>query len=125
MARSPQSGLTRRHIDVAYDILRKATKESPVTSEELGHKLGIDDPEGNPLARSVITEVIREKHLPLAATGAGYFVMETLEDLKDYRADLNRRIAGTLERIRLVEEAFEKTHGVQAKDEEVDLVEET
>lgn len=124
MARSAPSGITRGQIERAYAILRKATKANPVTSEKLGVKLGITDVEGNPLARSVITEVIREKGLPLGATGHGYFVMETIEDLKDYRADLNRRIAGTLNRIRLVEEAFEKTHGIQAKDEPADLTEE-
>jgi hypothetical protein len=124
MAKSAPLGINRGQIERAFTILQKATKANPITSEELGIKLGITDVEGNPLARSVITEVIREKHLPLGATAHGYFVMTTTEDLKEYRADLNRRIAGTLDRIRLVEEAFEKTHGVQAKDEPADLTEE-
>jgi hypothetical protein len=124
MTDSFPSGVTVTQVEKAYAILQGTTKANPVTSEELGVKLGISDVEGNPLARSIITEVIRQKHLPLGATGRGYYVMKTIEDLKEYRDDLNRRIAGTLDRIRLVEAAFEKTNGIQSVDEAADLGEE-
>ena len=124
MTKTKQSAVNSEEIDRAYEILRKAKRSRPVTSEELGHLLGFDDPEGNPRARAVITEVIRQKRLPLGAKGDGYYVLETIEELKDYRADLNRRISGILDRIRRVEEAFENTYHVVVTEGDTDPDEE-
>lgn len=98
-------------VDAGYRILRDATKESPITSEEFGRRLGLDDPEGNPEARRVITEVIRTRKLPIASGRSGYFVIASAAELKEYRDDLNRRIGGIYGRIKLVEDAFEATYG--------------
>ncbi|MGA8537785.1 MAG: hypothetical protein WB789_10420 [Thermoplasmata archaeon] len=104
---------TADQIENAYTLLKAATKAKPITSEELGHKLGLDDIEGNWKARALIGEVVRQRNLPVGAKGRGYYVLKTVEDLKEYREDLARRIHGIFDRIRSVEDAFETTYGKQ------------
>jgi hypothetical protein len=102
---------TEIQVEGAYEILQKATKARPVTSEELGERLRIDDVEGNPIGRGLITEVIRRKRIPIVAKGKGYFVPESYDDVKSYLNDLNRRSLGILERGALVDLLWHETHG--------------
>ena len=62
---------TADQIENAYTLLKAATKAKPITSEELGHKLGLDDIEGNWKARALIGEVVRQRNLPVGAKGRG------------------------------------------------------
>ena len=102
---------TNEQVDQALEILRNATKSHPVTSEELGHRLHLNDIEGNWKARELITEVIRTRGLPVGANGTGYYVIRDMRELKEYRDDLQRRAISILERIALVERAFREANG--------------
>ena len=102
---------TDEQVEAALHILEGATKANPITSEYLGDQLGLNDIEGNWKARNLISEVIRRTGLPLAANGRGYYKMETLEDLKEYRESLQRRIVEMTDRISLAERSFLKAYG--------------
>ena len=102
----PGTPIPTATIDRAYELLKRATKAVPVKSRELERHLGINDADGHPQSRAIIKAVIREKNLPLGATGDGYFVIRTLAELKEYGRTLDARVRGNVNRKALVYAAY-------------------
>jgi hypothetical protein len=105
---------TDDQMERASNLLKGASSTHPITSEELGEKLGLEDIEGNWNARDLITEVMRKKRVPVVArtTGKarGYWVPQTETDVKEYVQDLFRRSHGILGRAALVDFLWHESH---------------
>lgn len=74
--------------------------EQAITAKELSQKLHIEDTEGSPRTRSLLTDLI-ERGVPLVAeTGgnSGYYIAETAEEGMNYIDTLGGRIEGIKER---------------------------
>jgi len=104
----------------ALEILRSATSARPVTSEDLGNKLGLDDFEGNWKARDLISEVMRRKRQPIVARATGkargYWIPETREEVNEYIHDLNQRALGNLGRAALLDVLWHEKHPEEDSD---------
>lgn len=103
--------VTPAMVDAAYKALSAATRGNPISSEELGRAIGIsDDPEGNPLARSIVLEVMRTKRLPVVANSTGYFVPKTYAEVREYVSQLQHRQLGIMERAALIDSLWHEAH---------------
>lgn len=74
--------------------------DAAITASELAEKLHIEDTEGSPRTRSLLTDLI-ERGAPLVAeTGgnSGYYIAETPEEGMDYVDTLGGRIEGIKQR---------------------------
>jgi hypothetical protein len=109
---------TKEQVEQVHEILKYSTKDKPVTSDVIRQVLGIKDFSGRWKSRDLITEMMRRTGLPLAASNEGYFVMNTLDDLKVYRSQLRERMLKIQNRIDLVEKNWEKKHGSLPDDED-------
>ena len=111
----PRTRYTPEQLTKAEKMLRAATRAKPVTSEEIGVAVGIDDVEGNPGARGLIFEVMTQTKLPIVARSVGkqmgYFEAESYDDVKQYKANLQKRVMGTLERSARVDLYWHEKHG--------------
>lgn len=101
---------TNEQIDQAHEMLKKATKEHPVKSKELEGLLQAEDADGHPASRGLIKVVMEKKGLPLAADGGGYYIISSLDELKQYHNSLQKRINGIMDRQVMVRAAFISLH---------------
>jgi hypothetical protein len=77
-----------------------------VSSALISKAVAMADDRGTRMTtRYVIAEMLRRGY-PIGATGSGYFVLETDEEVEDYVRDLRRRAAAMVRRTRWVREAF-------------------
>jgi hypothetical protein len=111
---------TDEQVAAAFNILKGATREKPVTSAQVKEKLKVDDFEGRWVSRNLILEVIKRHKLPLASNDSGYFVMKTYEDLRQYREDLHKRAMKIYSRIKIMEDAYDATYGKKSEDDSED-----
>ena len=103
-------------IENAYNILKYSTKENPMKSKELQRKLRLDDADGRPNTRGLITEVIRRKRLPLAASSHGYYVIHNIDELKENNEQLDKRKIGIENRKVLINSVFLLEHPESLED---------
>ena len=91
----------------AWDLIRlHVGHENPLQSADLSRALSIgDDHRGTRVTRALITDLIRQGY-PIGATGQGFFVIQTSEELERYCRELSSRAAGILARSRNVQRAF-------------------
>jgi len=80
--------------------------DEAITSSEIIEQVGIDDGNGNPNVRGRITELI-EAGEPIAASPKGYYYIEDEQQLNEYVARLDSRIAGIRKRIDRVTRAYD------------------
>lgn len=103
----PKPRYSDEQLDKALRLLRGASTTEPITSEQLGEALGLDDFEGNWKARELITEVMRTRRTPVVARAGGkhrgYWIPTTEAEVKEYVQDLHRRATGDMGRAALVE----------------------
>ena len=98
----------------ALELVRAASSDHPITSEELGQKLDLDDIEGNWKARDLITRVMARYHVPILARSTGrnrgYWIAESREEVLQYVRDLQRRAQGAMGRAATVEHTWNEAH---------------
>ena len=87
-------------------MLREASKENPVTSEEIQQEVGISDHEGNPNTRAMIRELVEKERLPVASCQHGYYMITTQKELRSYLDHLQNRKQGIDHRIKIVRRAW-------------------
>lgn len=101
-------------VDKALDLLKAASRDAPITSEQVGEVLGLDDFEGNWKARELISEVMRRRKVPVVARThgkrPGYWIPTSEIEVKEYVQDLHRRATGDMGRAALVEVLWHETH---------------
>ncbi|MBX8636164.1 MAG: hypothetical protein KIY09_06970, partial [Thermoplasmata archaeon] len=78
--------------------------------------LGLDDADGRPNTRGLITDVIRKKKLPLAASSHGYYVIRDADQLKENNKQLDRRKIGIENRKVLINSVFLLNHPESLED---------
>lgn len=98
-------------------LLDHKGSDDPITSREISEELGLDEVESFPTTRGMIRDVIEEDEVPIAASGSGYFVIETEDELEDYLDSLNERMMNIAERRYLVRSAAEDWHGFGSSDD--------
>lgn len=91
-------------------LLDHPGQDNAITSTEIAREMGIADPNGNPVIRGGIRELIKATGLPIGACNQGYYLIQTPSELRRYLRDLDTRIAGIEQRKQLVREAFEREH---------------
>lgn len=79
-------------------LLNHQGSDDPIPSREISDEVGIDEVESFPVTRGVIREIIEEDGVPVAASGNGYFVIETEDELEVYLDSLNERLMNIAER---------------------------
>jgi len=77
-------------------------KTNTISSKEISRLLKIKDAAANPITRDIITEFIEKSGLPIGATGTGYYVISSENELLDYLENLQHRIAGITNRKKLI-----------------------
>ena len=82
--------------------------ENAITSSTLADRIGVTEPNGNPITRKDILEIMRRTGVPIGSTSEGYFVIATVGELSVYLDHLDERIGGIEERKRLVAANFER-----------------
>ncbi len=93
-------------LDEAADILAERFRENPISSRELGLRLGLGEKDTSRLTRHLIVALLRARRLPIGACAEGYFWLSDPGEVRGYVADLRRRAAAIQERADLVEENF-------------------
>lgn len=73
-------------------------KDDPITSREISNQVGIDEPGSFPTTRGAITKLLHEEKIPIGASGNGYFILESEDEIDEYIGNLTRRINGLEER---------------------------
>lgn len=106
-----KSGPTNAQIQKAHQLLANATASRPITSEQIGAALGIDDIEGNWNAREVVHQVMLKKRVPVVASPSGYYVPTSYDEVKAYKDDLQRRALAIMGRAALVDSLWHEAHG--------------
>ncbi len=81
-------------------------KASAISSKEIAKLLDIGDVEGQPKTRNLIKMVIRDRVLPILASGAGYFMAGNRDELSECVDSLQQRADQIINRIRLITEAY-------------------
>jgi len=66
-------------------------KGRAITAAEIARRTGIGDEAGTSV-RAVISDALEFLPRPVAATSTGYFVVSSIEEADEYRADLRSRI---------------------------------
>jgi hypothetical protein len=83
--------------------------ENAITSGDIKDRLEIDENETTPTTRAIITHLIKEDNMPIGAkTGgpnAGYFIIETQDELYNYLGTLSSRSSSLEDRHRAVMDA--------------------
>lgn len=81
--------------------------DEAITSSELSEQLEIADSEANPKTREAIRVLCDERKIPVAASHAGYYRIQTRQQLEEYQQTLRARIRGIEERLWMAQKAFE------------------
>lgn len=97
-------------------------KDNAITSTDLLEMVDMEDAEGNPRIREVITELIFEDEVPIASYNKGYFLIEAEEELDEYLEHLEKRIMGHTERKLVIRRAAEEWDGPIEESEDLDLL---
>lgn len=109
-------------VDKALGLLKAATSGAPITSEQVGKALGLEDFEGNWKARDLISEVMRRRKVPVVARThgkhPGYWIPTSEAEVKEYVSDLHRRATGDMGRAALIEVLWHQANpGSEAEDQ--------
>jgi hypothetical protein len=111
---APKPRYSDDQVDKALGLLRGASSAAPITSEEVGKALGLDDFEGNWKARELISEVMRRRKIPVVARThgkhPGYWIPTSETEVKEYVQELHRRATGDMGRAALVEVLWHEAH---------------
>jgi hypothetical protein len=92
-------------------ILEHKGKNNPVKSSEIRKELKIPDNDTSGSTRALITKLILDEGMPIAAYGKGYFYIENQQELADYMAYLQDRITNTTNRMVTVFANFQVKYG--------------
>jgi hypothetical protein len=74
-------------------------RSNPIKSSEIRKRLSIPDNDTSGATRALITKLILDEGMPIAATSNGYFYIETQQELAEYMAHLQDRITNTTNRM--------------------------
>lgn len=88
-----------------YDVLKDHIgSNNPISSSEIAKIIGIKQnyDTTNPKTRVLILECAKKYKLPIASNYSGYFIINNYDEFIEYIGNLNGRIAGINERIKVV-----------------------
>jgi hypothetical protein len=92
-------------------LLRHRGKRNAITSGQIAAALGRPNEEDtHVLTRGQITELLERSNLPIGSSSAGYFIIETDNELNDYTKTLDGRISGIDQRKKKVTKNFKENH---------------
>ena len=92
-------------------ILEHKGKENPIRASKISIMLAIPENATVSTTRSLITKLILEEGMPIAASGEGYFYIENQKELADYMQYLEGRIHQTTNRMVTVFSNFQGKYG--------------
>jgi hypothetical protein len=82
--------------------------DNAISSAEINERVGIESTDGSqPRTREIIRFLMFEEDMVIGShTGAGYFLIETEDELLDYIEDLDGRIQSIMERRKKVMDLY-------------------
>ena len=83
-------------------------KEHPIKSADIAKRLGIEEDDTHARTRTIIRKCAEKYHLPLLSNNKGYYLAQSEDELNQYRANLDSRIAGIEERKRIIIDNFKR-----------------
>jgi len=83
---------------VFQELRGRNSKAEAITSGELADQLNVGDAEANPRTRELVRDVMEGHDLPVVSCHAGYYVADSLVEIKDELESLDGRIAGIEQR---------------------------
>jgi hypothetical protein len=83
-------------------LLKHRGKENPIAANKISKLLQIPEDDTVPTTRRLITKLIVEEGMPIAAFGRGYFYIETIDELTEYMNYLDEKILQTTNRKTIV-----------------------
>ena len=87
-------------------LLDHVGKENMIKAETIAEMIGIDPGPSGVRIRKLITETIVTKHLPIASSYRGFYLLENSDDLKRYQRSLDGRANKITSRKILVTQYF-------------------
>ena len=79
-------------------LLEHKGADNPITSREINEEFDLDNIGSFPSTRALIRELVLEDGIPIAGSSQGYFVIQTEEELENYKDNLESRILNMTER---------------------------
>ncbi|MCL5949063.1 MAG: hypothetical protein M1490_01125 [Candidatus Bathyarchaeota archaeon] len=105
-------GLEEERLDaIRTIILEHKGKNNPIRASKISHMLNIPENDTVPTTRKLITKLILNEEMPIAASGEGYFYIENQKELADYMEYLDERIRQTTNRKVKVFSNFQGKYG--------------
>lgn len=92
-------------------ILGHKGRRNPIKSKQIRQQLNIPDNDTGGSTRALITKLILDEGMPIAASSRGYFYIETQKELTDYMAYLEDRIHQTTTRMVTVYSNYQGKYG--------------
>jgi hypothetical protein len=92
-------------------ILEHKGKKNPIKSSEIRGILKIPDNDTGGSTRALITKLILDEGMPIAASNRGYFYIENQKELTDYMSYLEDRIHQTTTRMVTVFSNYQGKYG--------------
>ncbi len=92
-------------------ILEHKGKAHPIKSSKIRKMLDIPENDTGATTRSLITKLILDEGMPIAASSKGYFYIENQKELTDYMAYLENRIHQTTTRMVTVFSNYQSRYG--------------
>ena len=89
-------------------ILEHKGADNPITSREINEEFDLDNIGSFPSTRALVRELVLEEGIPIAGSSQGYFVIETEEELQDYKDNLESRIMNITERRYAIQRAVDR-----------------
>lgn len=113
------------HVEQVKDILEdRRGVENSITSAEIRDELSIQENETTPKTRAIITHLVKEEGIPIAAkTGgpnAGYFIIDSEDELYNYLGTLSSRAASIEDRHKSILEAAQEADHITVTPDEFD-----
>lgn len=90
-------------------LLLHKGKGNEISSGEIADILGIKDGDTHSIVRRLIKSCVYENHIPLAANGYGYFVINNEEEFIEYSNNLTVRAEEILERKNSIQQFYEES----------------
>jgi hypothetical protein len=92
-------------------ILEHKGKTNAIRASRISKALEIPENDTFATTRSLITKLLLEEGMPIAASGKGYFYIENQQELADYMEYLQERIHQTTNRMVTVFSNFQGKYG--------------
>lgn len=87
-------------------IEKHVGERNAISSKEIASIIGINDPNGTPITRKMIREIISDLGLPIGACSKGYFLISDDMELVRYYSALQDRAIEILNRAQSVRKSY-------------------